>query len=97
MSCHCQGQLLAGAFPATTALTVAARKAAAADEYTIDWRVGGQAGDIESLLDRFARALLLPETGVRTRWTEWNEKHALRDLAVLLGSGFRVDMGCSAF
>lgn len=67
-----------------------------ADEYTIDWRVGGQAGDIESLLDRFARALLLPETGVRTRWTEWNEKHALRDLAVLLGSGFRVDMATLA-
>lgn len=63
-----------------------------ADEYTVDWRVADQQhGDIESRLDRFARSLLLPETGVKTAWKQ-PEARDLREVAVLLASEFRVDM-----
>lgn len=67
-----------------------------ADDYTVDWRVGDQSGDIEARLDRFARSFLLPEDGVRTAWTRHAETHELREIAVLIGSEFRVDMATLA-
>ncbi len=67
-----------------------------ADEYTVDWRVADQGGDIEGRLDRFARALLLPEPGVRAAWSRHVEMHGLREIAVLIGSEFRVDMATLA-
>lgn len=63
-----------------------------ADEYTIDWRVADHGGDVEARLDRFARALLLPESGVRAAWMKRSGTHELREAAVLVGSEFRVDM-----
>ncbi len=67
-----------------------------ADEYTVDWRVADrQGGDIEARLDRFARALLLPECGLRAAWAEY-ESRELREAAVLLASKFRVDMATLA-
>lgn len=63
-----------------------------ADEYTIDWRVADQGGEMEARLDRFARAFLLPEAGVRAAWSRYVEVHDLREIAVLIGSKFRVDM-----
>ena len=35
------------------------------DEYTVDWRVTDGGVGLESRLDRFARALLLPAQGLR--------------------------------
>lgn len=66
------------------------------DQYTVDWRVSDSAHeDLEARFDRFARALLLPERGVRSAW----EKHGrgdLRTAAVTLGSEYRVDMSTLA-
>lgn len=67
-----------------------------ADEYTVDWRVADSGGDIEALLDRFARALLLPEGGLRSSWSQHMETRSVRDAAVLVGSQFRVDMSTLA-
>lgn len=68
-----------------------------ADDYTIDWRVADQhGGDIEARLDRFARALLLPERGVREAWTRLIETYELREVAVQIGSEYRVDMATLA-
>jgi Zn-dependent peptidase ImmA (M78 family)/transcriptional regulator with XRE-family HTH domain len=67
-----------------------------ADEYTIDWRVNDSpGGDVESRLDRFARALLLPESGVRAAWSR-EAARSPREIAVLLASEFRVDMATLA-
>jgi len=67
-----------------------------ADEYTVDWRVTDpQGGDIETRLDRFARAVLLPENGVRAAWAQ-HESREVRETAVLLASEFRVDMATLA-
>lgn len=64
-----------------------------ADDYTIDWRVADQnSSDIEARLDRFGRALLLPETGVRSTWARARGVHDLREAAVLVASEYRVDM-----
>lgn len=68
-----------------------------ADDYTIDWRVADQqGGDIEARLDRFARALLLPEAGIRETWVRLVEKYDLREVAVQMGSEYRVDMATLA-
>src|SRR5207244_305618 len=68
-----------------------------ADDYTVDWRVADQqGGDIEARLDRFARALLLPEGGVRETWNRLVEKYDLREVAVQMGSEYRVDMATLA-
>lgn len=69
-----------------------------ADEYTIDWRVASQANnDIEALLDRFARSLLLPRHEVTDSWNARKEQeYDLRTMAVLLGSEYRVDMSTLA-
>jgi Zn-dependent peptidase ImmA (M78 family)/DNA-binding XRE family transcriptional regulator len=67
-----------------------------ADDYTIDWRINGQSDDLEAKLDRFARALLLPDAGLRKRWAIESELKATREAAVLLASEFRVDMATLA-
>lgn len=67
-----------------------------ADDYTIDWRVSDQSGSgIESKLDRFARALLLPEMGLRHSWARLTS-HDARDRAVIVASEYRVDMATLA-
>ncbi|MEW2545927.1 XRE family transcriptional regulator [Streptomyces sp. NPDC047002] len=70
-----------------------------ADDYTVDWRVAAHPDrdvPVESRLDRFARALLLPAAEVGRKW---QEEVALRDergAAILLASRFRVDMATLA-
>lgn len=66
-----------------------------ADDYTVDWRIAEQDDEAawESRLDRFARAVLLPETGLRANWPEALRKGGdTRTAAVLTASTFRVDM-----
>ena len=70
-----------------------------ADPYTTDWRLASSDADVlEARLDRFARALLLPEDDLRSRWAEWLkvESESLRDAAVRAGSHYRVDMATLA-
>jgi Zn-dependent peptidase ImmA (M78 family)/DNA-binding XRE family transcriptional regulator len=69
-----------------------------ADEYTVDWRVAStSSSDIEALLDRFARTLLLPGEDLTTSWSSLQERdYDLREIAVLLASEYRVDMSTLA-
>ncbi|GGM13398.1 MULTISPECIES: helix-turn-helix domain-containing protein [Micromonospora] len=70
-----------------------------ADPYTTDWRVAtAEADALEARLDRFARALLLPESDLRGRWAHWtdNADETLRDAAVRAGSHYQVDMATLA-
>lgn len=70
-----------------------------ADEYTVDWRVGRKEDDYawESRVDHFARALLLPEEGLRRFWTDVRQHgDSLRTAAVKTASRFRVDMSTLA-
>lgn len=70
-----------------------------ADEYSTDWRIGAaEAEALEARLDRFARALLLPEADLQRRWTEWMAapEDDLRDAAVRAGTHYRVDMATLA-
>lgn len=70
-----------------------------ADPYTTDWRVATtEAEGLEARLDRFARALLLPEADFRERWTRWtaDPDETLRDAAVRAGSHYQVDMATLA-
>ena len=71
----------------------------AADDYTVDWRVADhsdRAVPYESRLDRFARALLLPETALVRQWPEKVAQYGERHAAILLASDFRVDMATLA-
>lgn len=68
-----------------------------ADEYTVDWRVGpGENVGLEALLDRFARALLLPTDAVWALWAELTQSSSVRVAAVRTASRFRVDMATLA-
>lgn len=70
-----------------------------ADAYTVDWRVADHSDDVvpmESRLDRFARALLLPRAAVTRQWGEKSERYGKRSAAILLASEFRVDMATLA-
>ncbi len=70
-----------------------------ADEYTVDWRVAEQSESDhwESLLDRFARAVLLPEAGLEDMWRTLRAAGGdLRTSAVRVASAFRVDMSTLA-
>lgn len=71
-----------------------------ADEYTVDWRVAEQTNPErrESLLDRFARALLLPAAGIRKAWQLYgsDHDHDLRSIAVRLASDYQIDMATLA-
>lgn len=65
------------------------------DEYTVDWRVADGLG-IESRLDDFARALLLPASGLRRMWSGERGDAALRERAIIAASHFQVDMSTLA-
>ncbi|GIG62656.1 transcriptional regulator [Longispora fulva] len=70
-----------------------------ADAYTVDWRIASHSDDtvpLESRLDRFARALLLPESTVRRHWQEKVDQVGERNAAILLASKFRIDMSTLA-
>ncbi|HEX3589104.1 MAG TPA: XRE family transcriptional regulator [Pseudonocardiaceae bacterium] len=70
-----------------------------ADDYTVDWRVSeytDQDVPMESRIDRFARALLLPETALTREWPEMVERFGVRGAAIFLASKFRVDMATLA-
>ncbi len=70
-----------------------------ADDYTIDWRVAAHsdlAVPIESRLDRFARALLLPKDEITRKWQENVALREEREASILLASEFRVDMATLA-
>ncbi|WOQ17794.1 helix-turn-helix domain-containing protein [Raineyella sp. W15-4] len=64
-----------------------------ADDYRIDWQVAvaNDADTREAAFDRFARALLLPGTGLESTWRD-HRGEGLRLAAVLTGSRFQVDM-----
>lgn len=65
-----------------------------ADEYSTDWNVvDASASRTEALIDRFARALLLPSDALRARWRGGADT---RTDAVLIGARFRVDMSTLA-
>jgi Zn-dependent peptidase ImmA (M78 family)/transcriptional regulator with XRE-family HTH domain len=71
-----------------------------ADDYSVDWRVAEyqDADRRESLFDRFARALLLPEAGLRAEWNAHvsGECGSMRTAAVCTASAYRVDMATLA-
>ncbi len=69
-----------------------------ADQYTVDWRVAVNAENsvLESRLDRFARALLLPGKAMEKLWKKHCKAYDERSAAVILASDFRVDMGTLA-
>lgn len=71
-----------------------------ADDYTVDWRVAEfqDTEHRESTIDRFARAVLLPETGLRAAWAEYlsGSDADLRTATVRAASLFRVDMATLA-
>ena len=70
------------------------------DDYSVDWRVADyQAADSrESLFDRFARALLLPEAGLQAEWNAHTrgDYDRMRTAAVRTASSYRVDMATLA-
>lgn len=69
------------------------------DPYTMDWRIdSAEAIDLEAHLDRFARAVLLPEADVRERWAKWIAipDESMRDASVRAGSHYQVDMATLA-
>lgn len=70
-----------------------------ADDYTVDWRVTDYSDDtvpMEARIDRFARALLLPEAALTRKWPETVDRFGERGAAILLASEFRVDMATLA-
>jgi Zn-dependent peptidase ImmA (M78 family)/transcriptional regulator with XRE-family HTH domain len=70
-----------------------------ADQFSLDWRVSAaDAAGIESLLDRFARAVLMPQEDLRERWSEWSDiaDETWRDAAVRGASHYEVDMSTLA-
>ncbi|TRV77016.1 ImmA/IrrE family metallo-endopeptidase [Streptomyces sp. 130] len=70
-----------------------------ADDYTVDWQVAAHTDcdvPMESRLDRFARALLLPGDAVGRDWRKKVELHDERSAAISLASEFRVDMATLA-
>jgi len=71
-----------------------------ADDYSVDWRVA-EYQDVdsrESLFDRFARAILLPEAGLRAEWNAdaGGDYGSMRTTAVRIASAYRVDMATLA-
>ncbi|WP_353814849.1 helix-turn-helix domain-containing protein [Agromyces sp. SYSU T00266] len=66
------------------------------DDYTVDWRVSDPSDGVESRLDRFARAFLLPASGFSDFWNESLERLGLRDASVVTASRFQVDMSTLA-
>ncbi|MFY1586911.1 helix-turn-helix domain-containing protein [Micromonospora sp. WMMD734] len=70
-----------------------------ADTYTVDWRVADHSDQVvplESRLDRFARAFLLPEAAITPQWQEKASRSGERAAAIYLASAYRVDMATLA-
>jgi transcriptional regulator with XRE-family HTH domain/Zn-dependent peptidase ImmA (M78 family) len=69
-----------------------------ADDYTVDWRLGRWSAEqrTESLIDTFARILLLPDASLADSWAELSTRIGVRDAAVRLASEYRVDMSTLA-
>ncbi len=70
-----------------------------ADDYVIDWRVDlyePKTAPIEALLDRFARALLLPADALEEAWASRLEEHGPRRAAAWVAHHYRVDMATLA-
>ena len=69
-----------------------------ADELAIDWQIDApEPSRREALLDRFARALLLPAPALTRAWSERRENEDdLRTASVRVASEFRVDMSTLA-
>lgn len=71
-----------------------------ADDYSVDWRIAEyqEVDRRESLLDRFARALLLPAAGLRAEWNAHanGDYGNMRTAAVRIASSYRVDMATLA-
>lgn len=65
------------------------------DDYSIDWDVTAGGQQTEALLDRFARAFLLPDQGLRALWSRMMVD-GLRAAAVVTASTFQVDMATLA-
>ncbi len=64
-----------------------------ADEYSTDWDIFSAPSRTESLIDRFARAVLLPAVVLAERW---NGGDSTRSEAVRIASEFRLDMSTLA-
>jgi len=65
-----------------------------ADDFTVDWRVAEHQDteQREFLIDRFARALLLPSASMRQGWAQLASNEGdLRTAAVRIASEYRVD------
>ncbi len=69
-----------------------------ADEYSVNRHVADSAADArEAAIDRFARAVLLPEAATRTRWNELEASNPdIRSAAVVAASEYQVDMATLA-
>lgn len=65
------------------------------DDYSVDWDVTAGGQTTEALLDRFARAFLAPEQGLRELWAE-KLSEGLRTASVIAASAFRIDMATLA-
>lgn len=65
------------------------------DDYSVDWDVTAGGQPTEALLDRFARAFLAPEQGLRKLWAE-KLSEGLRTASVIAASAFRIDMATLA-
>lgn len=69
------------------------------DRYTVDWRLGDNTDEVsrEARFDRFARAVLLPASGLeRFSGLVSENPDELRSAAIRVGSEFRVDMSTLA-
>jgi Zn-dependent peptidase ImmA (M78 family)/DNA-binding XRE family transcriptional regulator len=68
------------------------------DDYAVDWRVAEHSSSdkTEVLLDRFARAFLLPAPALGARWKQALDLHSVRTAAVITASHFNVDMSTLA-
>lgn len=70
-----------------------------ADDYVIDWRVDSyetKTAPVEALLDRFARAFLLPEDALQEVWAPRVEEHGPRRAAAWVAHQYRIDMATLA-
>lgn len=63
------------------------------DAYSIDW--GTDTSAAERALDAFAGFLLLPRTGVCSRWQELRDGRTARQSAIIISAEFRVSWGAA--
>jgi Zn-dependent peptidase ImmA (M78 family)/transcriptional regulator with XRE-family HTH domain len=66
-----------------------------ADDYMVDWHIGerNDPDSWESRIDRFARAVLLPQIALKQMWHDYSAKgDSVRTAVVRIASLYRVDM-----